>query len=268
MSETIPTLQVPIDDGNGNSVAYHDTNGTSPVPPSSVALETEVLAREAGRAFGQLVSYYREHYKLSPEEARNRAYELTESENAEAILNRPAEEVDWLDLDRLARHDPALAEQRWEDAKEAALDELQSGHRAAKVMEAGVSGCWRRAEFLALRHELAYDWQPRNGIERQLIDTMAQAQTGFLYWLKLLNERTLLPELHQKELETKGKWLPPSITDSEAIEQAAEMMDRFNRIYLRTLRALHELRRHPPKVIVKKAGQVNIGRKQVNVASR
>jgi hypothetical protein len=37
-------------------------------------------------------------------------------------------------------------------------------------------------QFLALRDELAQDWQPRNGIERQLIDQMAQAQSWVYFW--------------------------------------------------------------------------------------
>jgi hypothetical protein len=43
------------------------------------------------------------------------------------------------------------------------------------------------------------------------------------------------------------------------------MVDRFNRIFLRTLRALRDLRRYTPAVIVQNAGQVNIGEQQVNV---
>jgi hypothetical protein len=54
----------------------------------------------------------------------------------------------------------------------------------------------------------------------------------------------------------------------EAIEQAAGMVDRFNRIFLRTLRALRDLRRLPPAVIVAKADQVNVGGQQVNVAGK
>jgi hypothetical protein len=47
-------------------------------------------------------------------------------------------------------------------------------------------------------------------------------------------------------------------SDADALEQAAAMMDRFNRVFLRTLRALCELRRRGP-VIVQNAGQVNVG---------
>jgi hypothetical protein len=46
------------------------------------------------------------------------------------------------------------------------------------------------------------------------------------------------------------------------------MVDRFNRIFLRTLRALCDLRRNGPKVIVKRGGQLNVADQQVNVAGR
>jgi hypothetical protein len=49
-----------------------------------------------------------------------------------------------------------------------------------------------------------------------------------------------------------------------AIDQAAVMVERFNRIFLRTLRALRDLRRYGP-VVVHQAGQINVGQQQVNV---
>jgi hypothetical protein len=45
------------------------------------------------------------------------------------------------------------------------------------------------------------------------------------------------------------------------------MADRFHRIFLRTLRALRDLRRYAGPVIVQQAGQVNVGGQQVNVAA-
>jgi hypothetical protein len=49
-------------------------------------------------------------------------------------------------------------------------------------------------------------------------------------------------------------------------QKAAGMVDYFKRIFLRTLRALCDLRRNGPKVIVKKGGQLNVAEQQVNVA--
>ena len=43
------------------------------------------------------------------------------------------------------------------------------------------------------------------------------------------------------------------------------MVDRFNKIFLRTLRQLRDLRRYSRPVIVQNAGQVNVGGQQVNV---
>ena len=44
------------------------------------------------------------------------------------------------------------------------------------------------------------------------------------------------------------------------------MVDRFNRVFLHTLRALRDRRRGPQPVFVQNAGQVNVGQQQVNVA--
>ena len=43
------------------------------------------------------------------------------------------------------------------------------------------------------------------------------------------------------------------------------MVDRFNRMLLRTLRGLRDLRRYAP-VVIQSAGQVNVGAQQVNVS--
>lgn len=124
-----------------------------------------------------------------------------------------------------------------------------------------------RARFLAIRDELSDEWQPRNGIERTLIDTMAQAQTTFLFWIESLTLRaTLESELNIKPTKEDGKWTPPRVMEYEAIEQSAAMADRFNRMFLRAVRSLRDLRRHSPNIIVKSAGQVNVGQQQVNVS--
>jgi hypothetical protein len=64
----------------------------------------------------------------------------------------------------------------------------------------------------------------------------------------------------------QARWQAPRQSDADALQQAAEMVDRFNRIFLRTLRALSDLRRHGPTVIVKKGGQLNVAEQQVNLA--
>ena len=154
---------------------------TTPVPPS----EAGVLAAELGKSFGELVQQYEKYYSLTREEAVRRAAEP------------PADQVCWFDLNAIARTDPDRAAARWEEVKRAALEELRTGHRAAHAVEGINHQAWERAEFLALRAELVAEWHPRNGIERQLLDTMAQAQAGYLYWLQNLTMRTRL-ECHQR----------------------------------------------------------------------
>ncbi len=236
---------------------------TTPAAPS----EAGVIAGELVKSFGQLVQLYEKHFSLSREEAIRRATD-SPADDAERTLNGPPDQVSWLDLHGIASTDPDRATARWEEIKRAALDELRTGHRAAAAVETGHDGAWQRARFLALREELSAEWQPRNGVERQLIDTMAQAQQGFLSWLQSLTTRTSLESVTNERLRTdEGKWGPPRQSDADALDQAAGMMDRYNRIFLRTLRALCDLRRHGGPVIVRKGGQMNVAQQQVNVST-
>jgi hypothetical protein len=57
------------------------------------------------------------------------------------------------------------------------------------------------------------------------------------------------------------------VSDAEALDQAAAMVDRFNRIFLRTLRALCDMRRQTKPVIVRNGGQVNVAQQQVNLST-
>jgi len=243
-----------------------DTTPTQqPLPPA--AGEAGTLAREMATAFRGMVDFYVKHYKLTPAEAVDRALDAP-SVSRENALNGPADQVSFWQLGDLARDEPDLAARRWEQVKQEALAELQSGHRAAKAMESySDATAWQRAQFLAIRRDLEEGWRPRNGVERQLIDVLAQAQASWLRWMHTLTAWTSLESATGKRLqEEHGCWQPPRVSDAQAVEQAAAMADRFNRIFLRTLRALRDLRRYTPAVIVQNAGQVNVGGQQVNLA--
>src|SRR5262245_107627 len=97
------------------------------------------LAGEMAAAFGRLVDLYREHYQLSPQEARDRAGE-DHPALAERALNAPPDQVSWFDLDTIARADPEKARGRWREIVQAARDELRGGHRAARAIEGGDGG--------------------------------------------------------------------------------------------------------------------------------
>jgi hypothetical protein len=48
------------------------------------------------------------------------------------------------------------------------------------------------------------------------------------------------------------------LSDAEAMDHAAGMVERYHRLFLRTLRALQDQRRLGRPVVVRRAGQVNI----------
>jgi hypothetical protein len=218
-------------------------------------------------AFSQLVTSFEKHYGLSRQDAIQKASEAP-AEYGQKALTGPADEVDWLELHHVAQTDPERATARWEEIKRAALDELRTGHRAARAVETLNFGAWPRAQFLALREELGAEWVPRNGIERQLIDTMAHAQAGYLYWLRLLTMRSQLESVNSdRRHREEGRWEAPRQRDAEALEQAAGMVDRFNRLFLRTLRSLCEMRRRGGPVIVQNGGQMNVAQQQVNLST-
>jgi len=72
--------------------------------------------------------------------------------------------------------------------------------------------------------------------------------------------------LQRAEGHDLGGFVPRRLTESESIRESAEMMERFHRTYLRTVRTLKELKRQTPSVVVQQAGQVNVGEQQVNVS--
>ena len=153
----------------------------------------------------------------------------------------PADKLAWRHLAAVEREqgcDAALS--AWECVKQAAREELSSGHRAAMVIEGSDAMPMDRARFLVLRESFASEWKPVNGIEFSLVDQMTQAATAQSYWTERLTMRTM--------------------------QEAMGMVDRWNRVFLRCLRQLRDLRRF--NVVIQNAGQVNVGQQQVNVGQQ
>ena len=69
----------------------------------------------------------------------------------------------------------------------------------------------------------------------------------------------------QQAAKDRQRFEPPRVSDVEAVDRAAGLVERFHRLYLRTLKALQDQRR-PSRRVVRRAGQVNIAHQQVNVA--
>ena len=124
-----------------------------------------------------------------------------------------------------------------------------------------------RAQYLGIRASSIEEWQPRRGIENGLNDKMEEAYVSYLIRMQQL-QLTASTEARRNnhQLKMNREWEPPRVEAAAWIEQAAAMADRFNRLFLRTLRQLRYLRRYAPAVIVQNAGQVNVGTQQMNVA--
>ena len=237
-----------------------------PAPDSSVnPVELNDLARELAAAFGSMVNSYREHYKLSPEEAAKRAAQ-TSSEDIDHILNAPPNEVSWRDLDALAWKNEGLALGRWQQIKEAARNEIRSGNRAARAVEDS-GGPWERARFAAVRAELMEDLRPRNATEQLLVDQLAQWQVLLWRWQEVMSAWTNCATCDTRRAKKGEPYETMRLSEAEALERATEKVERLHRLYLRTLKALQDQRRPCPPVAVRHAEQVNVDMLQINVAN-
>ena len=76
-------------------------------------------------------------------------------------------------------------------------------------------------------------------------------------------------EANPKQWSEDEHWDIPFITEQAAAEDAAQMADRWQRMYFRAIRSLRDWRRYTPQVTINNPNQVNIandGGQQINVA--
>jgi hypothetical protein len=180
------------------------------------------LAGQLAAAYEARVNHYKFNEGLSATEAVAKADERCSLSRLFEILDRPPERVTWEDVRQLVGESGTRAADCWQEIMRAAHEELRSGQWAGGALMDRHAVPYQLARFLAIREELTEGWQPRNGVERQLIDQMAQAQSAAYFWLQQLTDHS-------------GLGAP--------FEQLGAMVDRFNRVFLRLLRALQDLRR-------------------------
>lgn len=159
-----------------------------------------------------------------------------------------------------------------DDIDELARLELAIGTRAAGVVVCGLDETdLELARFRALLDRLQQDWNPRPGIESALIYMLVQIITAWERWLERhLTQQSL--EIHavtavERKAEERyyGRYWPERLDEAASLELSANMADRFNKMFMRTLRALRDLRRLSPQVVVQSAGQVNVAEQQVAI---
>ena len=264
------------------------------VPVNS--LESKVgyssLLRQMHQAYIRSVAFYKssEGGLLSTEEARAKAFHDCDNQKEAKerfchLARTPMENLSFGALDELHDLAPRVAERLWETVKKEGRKEFTSGHLAANAnFPVGfMKQFWNIARYLGVRESFIEDWQPKGGIEIALIDMLAQTYFQWQYWLEQTVKRSETrpreehPEYsrwmanrkkeHRAEGWTTGSWDRPYLTEQQAIEHAVQLADRFNRIFMRTLRQLRDFRRYSP-VTINNPKQVNIandGGQQINL---
>lgn len=228
--------------------------------------EANFLARQLYEKFYSLVEFYKTFEKLSTTDALAKA-EAKPHENYLAHLRtKPLEQFNWFDINAIPENsDQSIA--IWQGIKDAAREDVLSGHYVfSKVLQ---KSPYEHAIYLAVRDAFSEQWNPQNTGEQLLVDQLAQMYCEYLYWLHRLEIRTNIDrDVEDGTVKSKGKWKPAYEygTTPEWIETTSNMIERFHRLFLRTLRALRDLRRWNVNVNINNPGQVNIGQKQVNTA--
>ena len=230
---------------------------------TDTAAEMNELARELAGAFADKLKSYREHAKLTAEEAAKRVAEDA-AEDIGRILGEPPEVTTWAELEALAQKDTGLALKRWQQIKEAARHEIRSGFRAARVVE-DAGGPRDRARLLAVRAELTDTWQPQSAMEQHLVDQLAQWQVLMWQWQEALSTWTTHATLAPQQAKKGKRYETMRLSESEALEGAARKVELLHRLYLRTLKTLQDQRRPLPPIAARHGEQVNVTHQLVNV---
>jgi hypothetical protein len=227
---------------------------------SAVASELDIRLRDTVRLHQRV-------HKLPLAEAIARALEPLPAHALKALASTPPDQITWNDLGALALGGDDEAYRRvWEKVKEAALEDVRTGHAAARAIEGYSSHCWPRASFVAVRSLLVEAWRPRDAAEMMLIDQMVQAQLELWGCQASLAALTYIAA-HERTGAVKGerKFEPQRLTVAEEVKRVAGMIGGWQKFYLRALEALRKLRRGPASVVVRRAGQVNLAQSQVNL---
>jgi len=230
-----------------------------------VDAEVSVLARRLGAAYAANVRWYMQEFKMTADEADRKVRRADDPEWQQHAIGEPADQISWYSLTPLFEANPDAGWAIWERVKAEAYQELVSGHCAASALDWDDSP-WRRAQFLAIRQTFITEWQPRGGIELTLIDQMAQAHSLYLYWIERAHmQASLEASSFDRQISQTGRWKPRQISAADSLDQSAQMADRWQKLFVRALRALRDLRRHAPPVVLAGPGsQVNVGRHQIN----
>lgn len=213
--------------------------------------------------------------RCKPENLEKFASGADDSQAIERIRSKPFTEITWNDLQAAVVQDATQATLALKAIYDGAEEHISAGLYAADVV--GFKSPFQRMQFTFIRSAFIDEWQPRGGIEAGLVDMLAQSYVGWQYWLsQSCSVARHFDDVEEQIKQSKtmyegGTWKPPRVTAAEYLDRSTQNADRFQRMFLRTLRQMRDLRRYAQPVIVNNAGQVNVatnGGQQVNVQNK
>jgi hypothetical protein len=252
--------------------------------------QARMLGNEIARVYAEKVKGYQDLYKTHPDDEWIKEHYDTgakvhaaatvpaDDECYQRALKQSAERLTWNDLQTVAERSMEDAVTLWHGVLDVAMAQLKGGIYACETLCRVDSDMFQRAQFIVIRDSLVNAWQPKDAIEMSMVEMLVQAFVSYHYWLRLANSMAAREyEAAEQKLEKNrygernSRWDTPRITTADAIDRAISMADRFNRLYLRTLRQMRDLRRYVVPVTINNPQQVNIaaeGGQQVNVQEK
>ena len=248
-----------------------------------------MLGEELARVYSERVRVYQQMYKshpndewvqkaFPPENAHDSASKPADDSQLQEMMTRYVKDVTFDDMQAALERNPDDALKLWTGILTVAYQELDSGGFSCDALYHTDSRPWERAQFMVIRDSLVDAWKPKDAIEMSLIEMLVQAFISHHYWLRLANSMAAREyEAAEKVKDNKrwegptDRWNTPRLDVADAIDRAIAMADRFNRLYLRTLRQMRDLRRYSVPVTINNPEQVNIaadGGQQVNVQQK
>ncbi len=175
----------------------------------------------------------------------------------ENIRSKLFNEIDWHEIQAAVTQNLEKSSIVMKAIYDGAEEYLEAGLYASKAL--CLRKPFKRMEFTAIRNGFIEEWQPRGGIEAGMVDMLAQCYVAWQFWLRMsFSIAHNFDDVEEQKKNSKkpyegGAWKPPSITAAEYLDRANQMADRFQRMFLRTLRQLRDLRRYSQPVIVNNA---------------
>ena len=256
-----------------------DRDGLMALTPDERAIgELAASRRELVASVTGLIDSYVRHWQETPAAASERARQPLPFDPAA----QGTDQVGWSALANLLEHDAERGQALWQWLKEEAHKELTAGIRTSRSLERpGTSRPYERAQFIAALQGLRQALRPHDPLEELLLQQMASAYDLHLRWQTILVQRmeteawqgerdkrraleNMSPAQRERYAAVEG-WLPPRSSEAAAIEQAMMLADRYQRAFLRLMKAFRDNRRLFSTLVVE-GGQVNIAEQQVNVA--